>query len=72
MRGEFEVHTVGARVPSAYIVLGAAMDTRTRASSTVLVALAALERTAYPRPACAEHQRRSQVFAQDAAARDQG
>lgn len=64
MRGEFEVHTVGARVPSAYIVLGAAMDTRTRASSTVLVALAALDIERRNLAGRAEHQRRSQVFAQ--------
>ena len=64
MRGEFEVHTVGARVPSAYIALGAAMDTRTRASSTVLVALAALDIERRNLAGRAERQRRSQVFAQ--------
>jgi len=64
MRDEFEVHTVGARVPSAYIALGAAMDTRTRASSTVLVALAALDIERRNLAGRAERQRRSQVFAQ--------
>ncbi len=64
MHGEFEVHTVGAPVPSAYIVLGATMDTRTRASSTVLVALVALDVERRNLSGRAERQRRSQVFAQ--------
>jgi purine catabolism regulator len=64
MHGEFEVHTVGARIPTAYVVLGAALDTRTRASSTVLVALVALEIERRNLSGRAERQRRSQVFAQ--------
>ncbi|RDH80219.1 PucR family transcriptional regulator [Mycolicibacterium moriokaense] len=64
MHGEFEVHAVGARVASAYIALGAAMDTRTRASSTVLVALVALDIERRNLSGRAERQRRSQIFAQ--------
>ncbi|HYY00556.1 MAG TPA: helix-turn-helix domain-containing protein, partial [Mycobacterium sp.] len=52
------------RIPTAYVVLGAAMDTRTRASSTVLVALVALEIERRNLSGRAERQRRSQVFAQ--------
>lgn len=39
----FEVHTVGAQLPLAYVVLGADMDVTSRNSSTVLVSLIALD-----------------------------
>ena len=62
--GEFEVHTVGARIPLAYIVLGAEMDTRSRSSSTVLVSLIALDIERRDLSGASERQRRAQVFAQ--------
>ena len=64
MVGEFEVHTVGAQMPLAYVVLGADMDVTSRSSSTVLVSLIALDierRNLSDQP---ERRRRSQVFAQ--------
>jgi PucR family transcriptional regulator, purine catabolism regulatory protein len=64
MVGDFEVHTVGADVPLAYVVLGADMDVTSRSSSTVLVSLIALDierRNLADQP---ERRRRSQVFAQ--------
>ncbi len=64
MDGDFEVHTVGGRIPSAYIVLGAAMDTRTRASSTVLIALIALDIERRSLSGRAERDRRARVFGQ--------
>jgi purine catabolism regulator len=64
MVGDFEVHTVGARVPLAYIVLGADMDSTSRSSSTVLVSLIALDIERRDLSGQAERRRRSQVFAQ--------
>lgn len=64
MLGEFEVHTVGATVPLAHIVLGAEMDTTTRSSSTVLVSLIALDIERRQLAAQPERQRRSRAFAQ--------
>jgi PucR family transcriptional regulator, purine catabolism regulatory protein len=64
MVGDFEVHTVGANVPLAYVVLGAEMDMTSRSSSTVLVSLIALDierRNLADQP---ERRRRGQVFAQ--------
>jgi PucR family transcriptional regulator, purine catabolism regulatory protein len=64
MVGDFEVHTVGAQVPLAYVVLGADMDTTSRSSSTVLVSLIALDierRNLSDQP---ERRRRGQVLAQ--------
>jgi purine catabolism regulator len=64
MVGEFEVHTVGAEMPLAYVVLGADMNLTSRSSSTVLVALIALDierRNLSDQP---ERRRRAQVFAQ--------
>jgi purine catabolism regulator len=64
MVGDFEVHTVGADVPLAYVVLGADMDMTSRSSSTVLVSLVALDierRNLADQP---ERRRRGQVFAQ--------
>ncbi|MDX1890555.1 PucR family transcriptional regulator [Mycolicibacterium sp. 050158] len=61
---DFEVHTVGAEVPLAYVVLGADMDVTSRSSSTVLVSLIALDierRNLSDQP---ERRRRGQVFAQ--------
>jgi PucR family transcriptional regulator, purine catabolism regulatory protein len=63
MVGEFEVHTVGARIPLAYIVLGAGMGTRSRTSSTVLVSLVALDIERRNLSGQAERHRRSQAFA---------
>ena len=62
--GDFEVHTVGARVPLAHIVLGADMDTTSRSSSTVLVSLIALDIERRDLSSQSERQRRSQVFGQ--------
>jgi purine catabolism regulator len=64
MVGEFEIHTVGASVPLARIVLGADMDTTSRSSSTVLVSLIALDIERRDLSGRAERERRSQVFAQ--------
>ena len=64
MVGDFEVHTVGAEMPLAYVVLGAGMDVTSRSSSTVLVSLIALDierRNLSDQP---ERRRRGQVFAQ--------
>jgi purine catabolism regulator len=64
MVGDFEVHTVGAEMPLAYVVLGADMNVTSRASSTVLVSLIALDierRNLSDQP---ERRRRAQVFAQ--------
>jgi purine catabolism regulator len=64
MVGDFEVHTVGAQMPLAYVVLGADMDVTSRSSSTVLVSLIALDierRNLSDQP---ERRRRSQVFGQ--------
>lgn len=64
MVGDFEVHTVGAEVPLAYVMLRADMDVTSRSSSTVLVSLIALDierRNLSDQP---ERRRRSQVFAQ--------
>jgi PucR family transcriptional regulator, purine catabolism regulatory protein len=63
MVGDFEVHTVGARVALAHIVLGAEMGTRSRTSSTVLVSLVALDIERRNLSGQAERHRRSQVFA---------
>src|SRR5207342_195969 len=62
--GDFEVHTVGGRIPLAYIVLGANMDTTSRSSSTVLVSLIALDIERRDLLTQSERQRRSQVFGQ--------
>lgn len=62
--GDFEVHTVGGRIPLAHIVLGAEMDTMSRSSSTVLVSLIALDIERRDLSTQSERQRRSQVFAQ--------
>jgi purine catabolism regulator len=64
MVGEFEIHTVGADVPLARIVLGADMNTTSRSSSTVLVSLIALDIERRDLSGRAERTRRSQVFAQ--------
>lgn len=64
MVGDFEVHTVGAQVPLAYVVLGTDMDVTSRSSSTVLVSLIALDverRNLSDQP---ERSRRGQVLAQ--------
>ncbi len=64
MVDDFEVHTVGAEVPLAYVVLGADMNVTSRSSSTVLVSLIALDierRNLSDQP---ERRRRDQVFAQ--------
>jgi purine catabolism regulator len=64
MVGDFEVHTVGADMPLAYVVLGADMNVTSRSSSTVLVSLIALDierRNLSDQP---ERRRRGQVFAQ--------
>jgi purine catabolism regulatory family protein/PucR-like helix-turn-helix protein len=64
MVGDFEVHTIGAEMPLAYVVLGADMTLTSRSSSTVLVALIALDierRNLSDQP---ERRRRGQVFAQ--------
>jgi purine catabolism regulator len=64
MVGDFEVHTVGAEIPLAYVVLGADMNVTSRNSSTVLVSLIALDierRNLSDQP---ERRRRGQVFAQ--------
>jgi purine catabolism regulator len=64
MVGDFEVHTVGAEIPLAYVVLGAGMNVTSRSSSTVLVSLIALDierRNLSDQP---ERRRRGQVFAQ--------
>ncbi len=64
MVGDFEVHTVGADVPLAYVVLGADMDVTSRSSSTVLVSLVALDierRNLSDQP---ERRRRGQVLGQ--------
>jgi purine catabolism regulator len=64
MVGDFEVHTVGAQVPLAYVVLGADMDMTSRSSSTVLVSLIALDierRNLADQP---ERSRRGQIFTQ--------
>jgi purine catabolism regulator len=62
--GDFEVHTVGGRIPLAYIVLGAEMDTMSRSSSTVLVSLIALDIERRDLSTQSERQRRAYVFAQ--------
>jgi purine catabolism regulator len=64
MVGDFEVHTVGATVPLARIVLSADMDPTSRSSSTVLVSLIALDIERRDLSGRAERERRSQVFAQ--------
>jgi purine catabolism regulator len=64
MVGEFEIHTVGADVPLARIVLGADMNTTSRSSSTVLVSLIALDIERRDLSGRAERTRRSQVFTQ--------
>jgi purine catabolism regulator len=64
MVGGFEVHTVGATVPLARIVLSAEMDPTSRSSSTVLVSLIALDIERRDLSGRAERERRSQVFAQ--------
>ncbi|TPG36979.1 PucR family transcriptional regulator [Mycolicibacterium hodleri] len=64
MVGDFEVHTVGAEMPLAYVVLGADMNVTSRSSSTVLISLVALDierRNLSDQP---ERRRRGQVFAQ--------
>jgi purine catabolism regulator len=71
MLDEFEVHTVGARIPLAYIVLGAGMGTRSRASSTVLISLVALDIERRNLPGQAERQRRSQ-FSPSCCGRESG
>lgn len=64
MVGEFEVHTVGAETPLAYVVLGADMDVTSRNSSTVLVTLIALDIERRHLSDQPERRRRSQVFTQ--------
>lgn len=64
MVGDFEVHTIGARVPLAQVVLGADMDTTSRSSSTVLVSLIAVDIERRELATQAQRQRRSQVFTQ--------
>jgi purine catabolism regulator len=64
MVGDFEVHTVGAEVPLAYVVLGADMNVTSRSSSTVLVSLIALDIERRHLSDQPERRRRSQVFAQ--------
>ena len=64
MVGEFEVHTVGATVPLARIVLSADMDPTSRSSSTVLVSLIALDIERRDLSGRTERARRSQVFTQ--------
>ncbi|MCV7226708.1 PucR family transcriptional regulator [Mycolicibacterium komossense] len=64
MVGEFEVHTVGATVPLARIMLSADMDSTSRSSSTVLVSLIALDIERRDLSGRAERERRSQVFTQ--------
>ena len=64
MVGDFEVHTVGAQMPLAYVVLGADTTVISRNSSTVLVSLIALDierRNLLDQP---ERRRRSHVFGQ--------
>lgn len=60
----FEVHAIGARVPLAYVALGADMDAATRASSTVLVSLIAVDRERRELSDEPERRRREQVFGQ--------
>ena len=64
MVGDFEVHTVGAEVPLAYVVLGSDMDVTSRSSSTVLVSLIALDIERRHLSDEPERRRRGQVFAQ--------
>jgi Purine catabolism regulatory protein-like family/PucR C-terminal helix-turn-helix domain len=64
VRGDFEIHTVGNKVPLAYIVLGAQMDNTSRHSSTVLVSLIALEAQRRDLSDQPERQRRTHVFSQ--------
>lgn len=59
-----EVHAVGARIALAYIVLGADMDATSRSSSTVLVALIALDIERQNLSTQPERRRRAQVFGQ--------
>lgn len=59
-----EVHSVGADVPLAYVVLGADMDATSRSSSTVLVSLIALDIERRHLSDQPERRRRGQVFAQ--------
>ncbi|MHA3021183.1 PucR family transcriptional regulator [Mycobacterium sp. BMJ-28] len=60
----FEVHTIGAGVPLAYVVLGADMDAAARASSTVLVSLIAVDRERRELSDEPERRRREQVLGQ--------
>ncbi|WP_236147275.1 PucR family transcriptional regulator [Mycolicibacterium sp. CH28] len=60
----FEIHTIGSRIPLAHIALSADMDVRSRAASSVLVSLIAVDIERRNLSGQAERQRRSQVFAQ--------
>ncbi|OYN80660.1 PucR family transcriptional regulator [Mycolicibacterium sphagni] len=60
----FEIHTVGSRIPLAHIALSAEMDLRSRAASSVLVSLIAVDIERRNLSGQVERQRRSQVFAQ--------
>ena len=60
----FEVHTVGAEVTLAYVVLGADMNVTSRSSSTVLVSLIALDIERRHLSDQPERRRRGQIFAQ--------
>lgn len=60
----FEVHTIGAHVPLAYVALGAGMDAAARASSTVLISLIAVDRERRELSDEPERRRREQVFGQ--------
>jgi PucR family transcriptional regulator, purine catabolism regulatory protein len=64
MIDDFEVHTVGAGVPLAFVVLGADMDMTSRSSSTVLVSLIALDIERRHLSDQPERKRRGQVLAQ--------
>jgi purine catabolism regulator len=64
MVGDFEVHTVGAEIPLAYVVFGAGMNVTSRSSSTVLVSLIALDIERRNLSDQSERGRRGQVFAQ--------
>ncbi|MGY4709054.1 PucR family transcriptional regulator [Mycolicibacterium sp. CBM1] len=60
----FEVHTIGSRIPLAHIALRADMDLRSRAASSVLVSLIAVDIERRNLSGQAQRQRRSHIFAQ--------
>ncbi|MFT4044555.1 MAG: PucR family transcriptional regulator [Gordonia sp. (in: high G+C Gram-positive bacteria)] len=64
VRGDLEIHTVGSPVTIGFIVLGAQMNPVARHSSTVLVALLALELERRNIAGQPERQRRLAVFTQ--------